>query len=104
MIIKILLFLLLCTGVVLPTYAQERPVNVWSKTVSGTLTKVENSGNTITIRTVDQRNLIFTVPTNAVITHEMRRVKLMDLKKGDPVSVQYDTFSPNKFIVTRIKG
>ena len=103
LILRIVSFLLVIF-IAFPVYCKEKPGDFWIKTVGGTVTKVNSSGNTLTIRTVDQRNLTFIVNHSSVIMHEMTPIKLMDLKRGDPVSIQYDTFSPNKLIATRIKG
>jgi hypothetical protein len=83
-------------------FSQENLKNSQTKTVSGTVSKIDFVGNTISIQTSDARLMSFFVPDNAIIVRDTQNIGLMDIKAGHPVTIQYDISSPGKDIVDSI--
>ena len=99
---RIILSLLMSALMVTAAYCQEKPQSKKTNTVSGTVTQTEFVGNTITILTADQQQMVFSVLGNAIITRGTNDIGLMDIKAGHPVTVQYEVSSPGKDIAVSI--
>ncbi len=99
---RIILSLLMSALMVTAAYCQEKPQSKKTNTVSGTVTQTEFVGNTITILTADQQQMVFSVPGNAIITRGTNDIGLMDIKAGHPVTIQYEVSSPGKDIAVSI--
>jgi hypothetical protein len=99
---KSILFLLLTIFIVAPAYCQGISENHLRKIINGTVINVDAVGNVITIRTEDQKQMAFLVSDKASVTKETHDVGLMDIRKTDPVTMQYYTSSPGKNTVTSI--
>jgi len=69
--------------------AQEKPVNDLIKNISGTVTGSDSVGNIISIRTQDQKQMVFSVPDKAIITQETHNIGLMDIRDASAVTIQY---------------
>jgi len=76
--------------------------NRQTKTISGVVTKIDFVGNTISVLTDDQHQRSLYVAGNAIITSDTHDVGLMDIREGDPVTIQYDVSSPGKDMVDSI--
>jgi hypothetical protein len=99
---KIILLLLMSALMVTAAYSQEKLESNQTKTISGTVTDTNFVGSTITILTVDQQQMAFYVPENAIIAQGTKDIGLMDIKQGHSVTIQYDISSPGKNIVDSI--
>jgi hypothetical protein len=98
----VLFFLLMSAFMVTAVYSQVSSGMIQTRTVSGTVDKIDFAGSTISIQTDDQHEISFSVPANAIITRDTRDIGLMDLAGGHPVTIQYDISSPGKNIAESI--
>ena len=64
--------------------------------ISGTVSKIDFVGSTVSILTADQHQMSFFVPGNAIITRETHDIGLMDIKEGHPVTIKYDISSSGR--------
>ena len=83
-------------------HSQTNSENNQSNTITGTVTKNDFAGDTISIITDDQRQMSFSVPSNSIITRDTKNVALMDIKNGHPVTIQYEVTSPGMNVVESI--
>lgn len=99
---KVILILLVSALMGTAAYSQENLHSNQIKTVSGTVTKTDFVGNTITVLTNDQKQMAFFVPGNVIITQEAHDIGLMDIREGNPVTIQYDNSSTGQSIAVSI--
>jgi hypothetical protein len=99
---KVILFLLMTTMTVTAAYSQTNSGNHQTATVSGTVTKIDFVGNTISILTDDNHPMSFSVPGKAIILQDTQDIGLMDVKISHPVTIKYDVSSSGKQIVDSI--
>jgi hypothetical protein len=108
---KIVLPLLLTTLFVIPAYCQIKSESHQIKIISGTVIDMDAVGNVITIQAdpsqtnqmqTYQAQMAFYVPDKVTITHETHDVGLLDIRKSDPVTIQYYVSSPGKYVVVSI--
>jgi hypothetical protein len=103
---RIILSLLLTAGTLSPAYCQVQAGNHQIKIVRGTATDIDAVGNVITIQPdpmqMGQTQMALYVPDKATITHETHDVGLLDIRKSDPVTIQYYVSSPGKYTVLSI--
>ncbi|MBF0523179.1 MAG: hypothetical protein HQL24_09010 [Candidatus Omnitrophica bacterium] len=97
-IVFILLAAVLMSG---RAYSQDESDKSQKIIISGTVTKVDEVGNIINIKT-DQGELAFSVSDSAIIVRNTHDIELMDIKVGHPVTIQYSVYSPGKNIITSI--
>ena len=71
-------------------------------TIIGTADKVDAVGNIIEVRINKGLIMAFSVPDDATITGDAKKIGLMDIKQGDQVTVQYYSPYPGQFIVVSI--
>jgi hypothetical protein len=83
-------------------FGQENLKKDQTKTVSGTVSKIDFVGSSISIQTSDARQMSFVVPGNAIIIRDTQNIGLMDIKEGHSVTIQYNISSPGKDIVESI--
>ncbi len=100
--LRVFFFGILSTVLVTTAYCRGNLGNNQANTVSGTVTKTDFVGNTITVLTADQQQMVFSVPGNAIITRGTKDIGLMDVKPGHPVTIQYEVSSPGKDIANSI--
>lgn len=99
---KIIFSLIMSALIVTAGYCQGNLGNNQTITVSGTVTQTDFVGNTITILTADQQQMVFSVPGNVTITRGTNDIGLMDIKAGHSVTIQYQVSSPGKDIAVNI--
>lgn len=85
------------------------------KIIHGTVINLDTVGSVITIETMEQvgtvgntvqavgpEQVAFFVPDKVIITLQTHDIGLMDMRKGDPVTVRYYAASPGKYTVSSI--
>lgn len=82
--------------------AQQSPKNYRILNVTGTVMGTDSVGNIISIRTDDQKQMVFSVPEKAIITQQTHTIGLMDIGKSDSVTIQYFVLPPAKNAVVSI--
>jgi hypothetical protein len=82
-------------------YCQEKVETRNIITIEGTAAKVDAVGNIIAVKT-NEGQMAFSVPDDASITEGTKKIGLMDIQQGDPVTVQYYSPSPGKYVVVSI--
>ena len=86
---KVIVFLLMGLLMVSTAYCQEKPENQPLTSITGTVISTDAVGNTISIRTEDQKQMAFSVPDKAIIRQDTHNIGLMDIGKSDSVNIQY---------------
>jgi len=99
---KVITYILL-TAVLAPSgaYCQERVENQQMRTISGTITKIDTVGNIINVQT-DTGEMAFSVSDHARIVRNTHDAGLLDIKEGDPVTIQYTSASLGKNSILRL--
>ena len=82
-------------------YCQEKAETRQIMTIVGSASKVDAVGNIIEVETTGGP-MAFTVPTDASITEGTKKIGLMEIEASDPVTIQYYSPSPGKFVVISI--
>jgi len=70
-------------------------------TINGTVAKVDAVGSIIELK-INEGQMAFSVPDDASITEGTKKIGLMDIEMGDPVTIGYYSSSPGKFVVVSI--
>ena len=83
------------------TYCQEKVETRKIITTVGTVTKVDAVGNIIELK-INEGQMAFSVPDDASITKGTKKIGLMDIEANNPVTIQYYSPSPGKFVVASI--
>ena len=99
---KTILFVLLASALMASlAYCQKKTETHQIMTISGPVMKVDSVGNIIEVKT-NGGQMAFSVPDDASITGGTKKIGLMDIKQGDPVTIQYYSPSPGKFVAVSI--
>ena len=83
------------------TYCQEKVETRKIITTVGTVTKVDAVGNIIEVDT-NEGQMAFSVPEDASITQRTKKIGLMEIEASNPVTIQYYSPAPGKFVVVSI--
>lgn len=76
-------------------YAQDTVNSRQIITVNGTVTKIEPEGNIVNVQT-DKWNMVFYIPVDSGLFRENHHIASIEIKQGDPVTIQYFTASFGK--------
>ena len=99
---KMIVFVLLALAFTASlAYCQEKVETRQTITIVGIVTKVDGVGNIIEVKT-NEGQMAFSVPDDASITEGTKKIGLMDIEQSDPVTIQYYSPSPGKFVVVSI--
>ena len=99
---KMIVFVLLALAFTASlAYCQEKVETRQTITIVGIVTKVDGVGNIIEVKT-NEGQIAFSVPDDASITEGTKKIGLMDIEQSDPVTIQYYSPSPGKFVVVSI--
>ena len=99
---KIIVFILLALAFTASlAYCQEKGATRKTITVAGIVAKVDAVGNIIELK-IDEGQMAFSVPDDASITKGTKKIGLMDIEANNPVTIQYYSPSPGKFVVVSI--
>ena len=99
---KMIVFVLLALAFTASlAYCQEKVETRQTITIVGIVTKVDGVGNIIEVKT-NEGQIAFSVPDDASITEGTKKIGLMDIEQSDPVTIQYYSPSPGKFVVASI--
>lgn len=82
-------------------YCQEKTGDRQLMTVSGIVSMVDSVGSIIEVDTGEGK-MAFTVPDDASITQGTQNIGLMDIDTNYPVTIEYYSPSPGKFVVVSI--
>jgi len=86
---RIMMTLVISTVMLSAGYGQEKPGNMPIENITGTVMGTDSVGNIISIRTDDQKQMVFSVPDKAVITQDTQKIGLMDIQESSAVTIQY---------------
>ena len=99
---KTLIFILLALAFTAGlAYCQEKAETRKIITISGIATKVDAEGGIIEVE-ANGRQIALSVPEDASITNGTKNIGLMDIEESYPVTIQYYSPSPGKFVVVSI--
>ena len=76
-------------------YCQQDPQDQDSKTIAGIVTFVDVAGGIISVQT-DQGTLVFNITVESDLLRFAHHMASIDIEKGDPVMVQYESLIPGK--------
>ncbi len=93
--------LLMVTFIATFAYSQEKVENRQIITIVGTVTKVDSVSNIIVVKT-DNGQMVLSVPDDIIVTQGTDEIWLEDILDNDPVTVQYYSPSPGKYVVVSI--
>jgi hypothetical protein len=82
-------------------YCQEKAETRDVITVEGTVDRVDAVGNIIVVN-ANAGQISFSVPDDASITGGTKKIGLMEIQQGDPVTLQYYSPSPGTYVVVSI--
>lgn len=84
-----------------PALCQYKTEEHRTETVAGTVSTVDSVGNIIGVRTA-QGQMAFSVPDHVTMTRNTHVIGLMDIREGDPVTVQYYKSARATYVVETI--
>ncbi len=94
----ILLSAVLASG---KAYCQTEVLNPQIITVDGKVTKVDPEGGVIHVQTAEG-NMLFHIHVEARLFRDTMPIASIDIERGDPVTIQYDSSSPDRNIITLV--
>ena len=99
---KIIVFVLLALAFTAGlAYCQVKAETRKTIPIVGIVAKLDVVGNIIEVK-IDSGQMSFSVPDDASITEGTKKIGLMDIEVGDPVTIQYYNPSPGQFVVVSI--